>query len=131
MKKVTLKSGKELGMNPAPFLDAKALYQAIMIETKGLDFGKDHDSAINIMKELFFTYLSSKQIEAALWECLKRCTYAGHKITPDTFEEVSAREDYVEICFELAKENVLPFLKNLYALFEKGQELFPKEKSPA
>jgi hypothetical protein len=37
------------------------------------------------------------------------------KIVEDTFEPAEARDDYLKVMFEIAKENVLPFTKSLYA----------------
>jgi len=131
MKKITLRSGSELTITPGSFSESKNLYQAILNETKGLDFSRDFSDQVNLVKEIFTTFLASKRIEDCLWECFKRCTYKGHRITMDTFEDVSAREDYQEICMEVALENVAPFTNSLYAIFQKSMALIPKDLGPA
>ena len=70
---------------------------------------------VNLRKDLFCTFLASKKIEAALAECMKRVTYNGLKITEDTFEPVEARDDYLTVCVEVTRENVVPFMKSLFA----------------
>ena len=83
----------------------------------------------NFYKDIFFKALCSKKIEAALEPCLKRALYNGNKITADTFEPVEARDDYITVCFEVARENVYPFTKSLYAKY--SHLLGQLQKSPA
>ncbi len=124
MKEVKLPSGAVLKLNPAPFADAKALYQAVLEEIKGISMFSATEM-VSVYKDIFCAGFSSRKIEACLWECLKRCTYNNNsgsgdlKIDISTFEPVSAREDYTTVCMEVAKENINPFVKSLYA--EYGQ----------
>lgn len=118
VKKVELPSGAELTITLAPFKDGKALYQAIAEELKAIDVEFDDDIDANFMKNLFCVGISSKKIEAALEPCLKRVLYNGLKIDDKTFEPANARQDYIPAMFEVAKENVLPFAKSLYAKYE-------------
>lgn len=117
--KKKLPSGAELAFNPAPFSDAKALYQAILDELRAVAFiGLDLDDLekevpTDLIKNLFCAGFASKKIEAALWECFKRARYNGQKITEDTFEPINAREDYSVVCVEVARENIAPFAKSL------------------
>jgi hypothetical protein len=127
---VTLKSGRELKISLPSFVEAKVLYQAILKELKAVDVAQDHQSEFNIIKELMCTLLASEEIEEKLWPCMKRCTYNKHRILgPDTFEKEDAREDYLEICVEVALASVSPFTKNLSVLFEKGARLFPEKSA--
>lgn len=123
MREVKLPSGAILKITPAPFADARALYQAVMEEAKGLKLDPNADVDVNLYKDLFCVGLTSKKIESALWDCFKRCTYdsgAGDlKITTDSFEPVERRDDYLTVCFEVAKENVQPFMKSLYAQYSQ------------
>jgi len=113
MKEVTLPSGKLLQINVAPFLDSKALYQAFLEEVKFLEVKGTDQIDFNLLKQLVCVSLSSKKIELALEKCLVRALYDGRIISSSTWESVDARGDYIQACVEVAKENVLPFLKSL------------------
>lgn len=117
LRKVKLPSGAELAFNPAPFMDSKALYQALLEELRGValtvDLDLEAEVPTDLIKNLFCAGFASKKIEMALWECFKRARYNGQKITQDTFEPVEAREDYAIVCIEVAKENIAPFAKSL------------------
>jgi hypothetical protein len=122
MKEVKLPSGAVLKVSPAPFKDAKALYQALLKEARGIEINSKTEMA-EIYKNLFCTGFSSEEVERVLWVCLARCTYNSGKgdlkIDGDTFEPVEARDDYMQVCVEVAKENVLPFVKSLYAEYKR------------
>lgn len=124
--KVTLPSGSILEITVGSFQESKALYMAVMEELKVLKLDPTAEVDVNLFKDMFCAALSSKKIEAALDVCMKRVTYNGLKVTQDTFEPVEAREDYLNVCFEVAKENIQPFTKNLYAQFG---DIFQKVKS--
>jgi len=119
LREVTLPSGRKMEVAPAPFVEAKRLYQAIAGEMVRLSLNPD-DDVTNLMKNVICLAVFSPNIEAALEPCLRRCTYQGTKIIPvDSFESIEGREDYLDVCFEVAKENVGPFTKSLYAQFKK------------
>lgn len=117
-KEVKLPSGAVLKITPARFEESRALYQAILKEAKGVIIGSKTEMA-SVYKDLFCIGFASKEIEACLWECFKRCTYgkgtSDLKIDNDTFEPTEARDDYLTVCMEVAKENIHPFVKSLYA----------------
>lgn len=110
-----LPSGAELVITVAPFIDSRALYQSILKEMKHLKMEAKTELNTNFVKDIFCSLLSSKEVEVALDTCMKRCTYKGLKIDDDTFESIDARGDYLLVCVEVAKENILPFMKSLYA----------------
>ena len=112
-----LPSGAELKITVAPFADSRALYQAILEEAKGLKVDASTEIDVNLFKDLLCSLLASKKVESAIMLCMKRATYNGLKIDEQTFEPVEARQDYFEACFEVAKENIAPFTKSLYARF--------------
>jgi len=119
MKIVDLPSGRKLEISdpPAPFAVSKALYQAVLDELGHLEINVSGNVA-NMMKDIFCTGFSSKKIEACLDECLKRVTIDKVKINEQTFEATSARQDYMDVCYEVALENLLPFTKSLYAKYQ-------------
>lgn len=110
---IELESKSKLLITLAPFKDAKELYQAVLEELKALKLDPQAEIDANFYKDLFCAGLSSKKIEAALWQCMKRCAYKGEKITDDTFEDEKAREDYIPICFHVMEQNIKPFTKAL------------------
>lgn len=118
---IVMPSGAKLKITLAPFVDARNLYQAVAKETKAVQITKLDQSAevdanvLNMLKEIICSSLYSKEIEAALELCMKRCMYDGKQIksVEDTFEPESARDDYLMVCFEVAKANILPFMKTL------------------
>lgn len=118
MRIVELPSGAKLEVAVAPFETAKALYMALAAQMKDLKIEFSTEINVNFMKDIACAAVSSKEIESALWACLARCTYNGLKITKDTFEPEESRQDYMTVCFEVAKDNVAPFLKSLFAKFE-------------
>lgn len=114
MREYTCPSGATLVINDSPFADAKALWQALMRDLK--------DVEVNAQSVLCIGF-TSPSAEAALAKCLARCTYDGTtgaplKVDKDSFEPVKCREDYVQVCIEVAMENVAPFLKSLYAAYK-------------
>ena len=126
-KEITLPSGVVLKITLAAFAEGKALYQAVLEEAKSLKLDAGADVDVNFFKDIFCTGFSSKKIEAALNACLSRCLYGNDKCNlSDTWEPLAAREDYISVCFEVAKENLLPFTKNLSAqyaaLFQKVRD---------
>lgn len=132
MREVKLPSGAVLKIQAAPFMAAKALYQAILKELRTVTFNSELES-MSVLKDVFCSGFSSLEIERCLGECLKRCTYNANgtelKIDNDTFEPVDARQDYMTVCIEVAKENVGPFVKSLYAEYQALSEMIAKSQA--
>lgn len=114
--KVDLPSGAKLEIYPADFLVAKRLYQVIAKEAEEIRVS-GQDEVENLFKDILMRAISSEKIDAQLWECMKKCTYNGLRITPQTFEPVVARGDYLLAMFEVAVVNVSPFTKSLFTKF--------------
>lgn len=125
-KEVTLPSGSKLIITLASFKEAKELRAAIFDEAKGLGIFSTDELNVNLYKNIICSLVASKRIDDALNACMKRVVYNGHKINEDTFEAEEARVDYDDICFEVAKANLLPLVKSLYA---KLMELMGAMKS--
>lgn len=119
-KEITLPSGATLKLLHTPFSESKELYQAILEELKGVPFSSDSDH-IAVLKDLFCAGFASKKVEVSLTKCIKRCLYNATKIDKldEIFDSEKAREDYSIICIEVAMENIRPFMKGLYAGFER------------
>lgn len=126
MKIIDLPSGAKLEIALAPFKDAHDLQKALAKEMKEVKIAGGMDiTDENLIKDVICTALSSDKIIEAVFVCMKRCTYNGLKITLDTFESEEARGDYYVACMEVAKENILPFLKGLSPLYG---DMFKKSK---
>ena len=125
-------SGAVLKIRPAPFADAKNLYQALLSELRDVSISTKMEMG-ELYKQLFCVGFSSPLIEEYLWKCLEKCTYNNGKgdlkIDKDTFEPLEARDDYMSICMEVTKENVSPFAKSLYAQYKHFVGM--TDKSPA
>lgn len=120
LKEVKLPSGAVLKVVPADFEVSRNLYQAVLEEVRPLHVTATTDVA-SLYKDLFCLGFSSKKIESCLWDCFKKCQYCDKrgdlKIDKDTFEPIEARDDYMTVCMEVAKENIGPFVKSLYAQY--------------
>lgn len=125
MKEVNLPSGAILKITPSPFSIAKALFQALLKEIRDVEVSSKSDIA-SLYKDLFCIGFSAPEVEKCLWECLKRCTYNSGsgdlRIDEQTFEPLERRDDYLMVCMEVGKENLLPFMKSLYAEFQRTIE---------
>lgn len=122
MKEIKLLSGAVLKITLSPFAESKALYQAILDEFKGIEI-KGNPEIGEIFKNMVCMGFSSRKIESALEVCFKRCTYdcgkGALKIDKDTFEPAENRQDYTQVCIEVAKENIAPFMKSLFAEYQQ------------
>lgn len=115
-KEHTLPSGAILKIYPAPFADAKALYQELLAELQKAKI-ESTDELHNLMKDVLFIGFSSKKIDAAVEKCLARCTYNDKRITAEVWEPTEARQDYIKALSLVTWANVEPFSKGLYAEF--------------
>lgn len=129
--KKTLPSGAVLECDLAPFKDGYALLKAVMreLEATKISIGlksksiKDifdielTDDALNTLKNVITSIVSSEQVEAMLWACMGRATYNNQRITEETFEDISARSDYLIVMKEVMLHNVSPFFKSLGSLW--------------
>ena len=118
MKEVEMPSGAVLKVAPAPFAQAKELYQALLKEIRDIEI-RSKQEAIELYKNLFSAGFSSKDVERCFWKCAERCTYnldgkGDLKVTPDVFEPLEARQDFVQVCIEVGRVNVDPFVKSLW-----------------
>jgi len=119
MIKKELPSGAKLEINLAPFADANALYKAAAKELKSIKVSPEMDVFdANFIKDIGCSLICSDEITNAVMVCVKRCTYNGLKIDSDTFESEEARGDYTSVLLEVAKENLIPFLKGLYVQYQ-------------
>ena len=74
----------------------------------------DFSAMLDFLKDVVIGADISEDVEAALWACLKHCTYqTAHRIDEELFDKVpAAREDYYEIIISCIEENLRPFIKS-------------------
>lgn len=61
------------------------------------------------LPEMCLAIKSSKRVRDRMFDCLRRSTHNGEKITTSTFDNINARSDYYPIFIACLKENILPF----------------------
>lgn len=122
MKEVKLPSGAVLRLNHSPFKEANDLWQTVLEEMKPVSVGM-RDELPKLFKDILCYGLSSRKIQSALNECMKRCQYCDGrgelKIDGDTFEPLESRQDYLVVCKEVMEENLSPFGKSLMQLYSQ------------
>lgn len=116
-REVVLPSGRKLVIGNSPFAISKALYQSVLEEFGNLEISMD-EGVPSLVKNIFCLGFSSKKIERCLDDCLKRVTVDSIRVNEETFEKVEHRQDYLDVCYEVALENLLPFTKSLYAKYQ-------------
>jgi len=105
MKTIKVQSGAEVSISAGSWSETMALNRAINQHlSEGLT------SEVNPM-QLALKVESSPDVYSAIFACLARCTYNGKSINETTFEDVAAREDYLDIVQACIECNLAPFKK--------------------
>jgi hypothetical protein len=127
MAEIKGNNGATINIKVAPFKDVMALKNAIVKELASIglnldsldlkNFNVHSDINIDAIIKPLASIDSSELFYNAIMKCLVKCTYNGHKITEELFEEEEAREDYYLIIIEALKVNLSPFLKGLVSGF--------------
>lgn len=119
MRKIQLESKREFHFALASFSDARALYQLVAKEVKGVKVSKDLEVA-SVVKDIVLSLISSEEIAQKAMECSVKCLYGADKdkVNDDLFEDEKAREDYIEIMTIVIMENIKPFTKTLMQKYE-------------
>jgi hypothetical protein len=123
MNEVVLDNGSKIRISLASFELGKEFYQIVSEEMLRLKMNFNDDIDTNFFKDLICVFLSSKKIENHLWLLARNCLYNDQKITKELFEDEKARGDYFEVMYQIAKRNIDPFVK---ALFAKYKDTFQK-----
>tara|TARA_R110000744_G_scaffold185884_2_gene305276 strand:- start:1242 stop:1661 length:420 start_codon:yes stop_codon:yes gene_type:complete len=130
-------SGAKVVVNPADWESTISLQSAISKDIAGNKFSlgmknEEGEQDFSDLVRVAFSISGSSDVREALYSCLSRCTRSGEKITKETFEEVEARQDFIQICIECAKINLSPFQVGLRFAFSQGLQMMvsPKDESP-
>ena len=131
MKQIDLPSGSKMRIQLAAWEKGRDLYQVVIEDAvKGAVDAKTELDA-HLLVKLASVVLSSKQIEKAIWECANGVVLVDDvKITKDYFEPEEKRADYFTFLFEVAKANIMPFMKSLSAQYPQVLEML-KKSNPA
>lgn len=116
---IKLPSGNVMKMNISSFENGKNLYQTILKEANSLDINSSTELDEKLMLKIGMLALSSAPIEKAIWACFDKVLIDGEKLTEDYFDVVENREDFILIMIEVAKANITPFMKSLFAQFSQ------------
>lgn len=103
-------------LNAAPLEDAfrlkAALQKALLSQNINLQELTDGD-----LFKVMLALDSSPEVYNCMFDCLKKSSYNGIKITRETFEPEETRGDLYEVFFYCLKVNVYPFFKSLLSRF--------------
>lgn len=109
-------TGAKIVINPCSFQEAfrlkSAIQKALLRNNVSLEAALEQD-----ITSLILAIDSDEEILDRMFDCLKKSTYDGIKITKDTFEDESARGDLYDIFFQCLKVNIYPFFKPLLSRF--------------
>lgn len=109
-------TGAKIVINPCSFQEAfrlkSAIQKALLKNNVSLEAALEQD-----ITSLILAIDSDEEILDRMFDCLKKSTYDGIKITKDTFEDESARGDLYDIFFQCLKVNIYPFFKPLLSRF--------------
>lgn len=117
-----LPSGAVLKITTATFERALELFKAYCEEMKGINLDENM-STLTLEKNTFCAIATSPRIEKALAACMDSVTYQGLKVTAETYKDPETWGDYMDVCAEVAKDNLNPFMKNLSARFPVAAEV--------
>ena len=143
MQNISLKNGHVLGLTIADFGPANRLRKEIVREMRSVRLDTDMDlsnlkdvlkmemdaKTLNTVKDIVCQLLGSDAVEAAVFECMKKCTLQGEKITPSSFDKEETREDFLVVAWEVIKINIAPFFAGL-DLKSLGSAAGPKSAPP-
>jgi hypothetical protein len=143
----TTESNAAVVINMANFIDASRLRVAVLgaVKESGVEISKiDIDKLLSGVKEdmgaavksgaldsllgMVITLDCSEKVNNEIFNCLKRSTYNGEKITRDTFNSEDAMGDYYHIVIMCLKVNLAPFFKTLFSRLS-GLQLMKNQTS--
>lgn len=112
---VTLPSGAKLRIMDPDFEVSKQLYQAVLEDVRTIKF-ETKDQLENFIKDSVCVALSSKKVEEKILACAKVCLIDDQRFDLKYFQPRENRGDYIPAMLAIAEDNILPFMKDLFAL---------------
>lgn len=126
MEFVTQATGSKVVINAAELEDAFLLKTKIQKAFKENDIDPVVALSNGDVLSLIEAMDSSVEVFNGLFNCLKKSTYNGVKITPEVFSSEESRGDLYEVFFYCLKVNVYPFFKSLSSLLKIQSDLAKK-----
>lgn len=129
MEFVSQENKAKVVINQAGFRDSFNLKSAISkaLSERKINFEDILDGDI---AGIFLALDSSDDIIDKVFKCLEKSSYNGIKITPELFDDESARLDFYEIVYYCLKVNVYPFFKCLCSKLGIKFEKLPNTDTP-
>lgn len=124
-------SGATVTINIADWQDAKRLKKAIWRELASAGIKVDLEIDVSSLIGPLLRVDSSDVVDAALAPCLARCLRNGEKITDATFNDPEARQDYYDIVYRCAEENIRPLAKGLILKLSTAMVAIPNQAESA
>lgn len=110
-KEITLQSGNTLRVQKASFDKANTLTNTIIDRLGGLLGTATSDAEIApVLISGLSKIISDSEVQNQIISCFQGCLYNNQNLTKDTFEDVEARKDYIEVLIIVAEANVKDFL---------------------
>ena len=110
-KEITLQSGNTLRVQKASFNNANTLTNTIIDRLGGLLGTATSDAEIApVLISGLSKIISDSEVQNQIISCFQGCLYNNQNLTKDTFEDVEARKDYIEVLIIVAEANVKDFL---------------------
>ena len=116
METRTMPSGAILEMTLADFEVGYNLVKAVSREIENLKL-QSGTPDMELIKNVIMRVIYADGINSALKPCFERCKYNKRNVVSSTFEDESARGDYLNVVKEVLVYNLTPFFKNLNSLF--------------
>jgi hypothetical protein len=121
----TLKSGRKLEIQLAPFKVGRNLYKTVFRELKlvdidleNMDLAKLQDIGVEALWKALCQLEGSEAVDAAVWQCLAHCVLHGvdgqpQRISDASFEGENDRGDFLNCHGGALLENLRPFFRGL------------------
>ena len=110
-EEITLQSGNTLRVQKASFDKANTLTNTIIDRLGGLLGTATSDAEIApVLISGLSKIISDSEVQNQIISCFQGCLYNNQNLTKDTFEDVEARKDYIEVLIIVAEANVKDFL---------------------
>ena len=110
-EEITLQSGNTLRVQKASFNNANTLTNTIIDRLGGLLGTATSDAEIApVLISGLSKIISDSEVQSQIISCFQGCLYNNQNLKKDTFEDVEARKDYIEVLIIVAEANVKDFL---------------------
>jgi hypothetical protein len=126
----SLPSGSKMVVSEAAYVDAIALFKALMKSVKGVPLSGDIELLnVTVLKDALIEAATSPEVDAALFKCADRAVYENVKVTPALFDDPKlkdvARGDYFLILWHVIEVNCGPFFGKTFSVLSERLKINP------